>query len=59
MATKFKKGDVVKLNAVVPQGPVEALRMDEDGNFFYLIEWTDVDGNTQQRWFDEDDLIAG
>lgn len=59
MATKFKKGDVVKVNAVVPQGPVEALRMDEDGNFFYMIEWTDVDGNTQQRWFGEDELIAG
>ena len=59
MATKFKKGDVVKLNAVVPQGPVEALRMDEDGNFFYLISWTDVEGNEQQRWFAEDELIAG
>ena len=31
MAT-FKKGDVVKLNGVVPQGPVLAMRMDEDGN---------------------------
>ena len=59
MATKFKRGDVVKLNAVVPQGPVEALRMDEDGNFFYMIEWTDADGNKQQRWFKEDELIAG
>lgn len=59
MATKFKKGDVVKLNAVVPQGPVQALRMDEDGNFFYLIEWTDVEGVAHQRWFKEDELIAG
>lgn len=59
MATKFKKGDVVKLNTVVPEGPVQALRMDEDGNFFYMLEWTDVDGNTQQRWFAEDELIAG
>lgn len=59
MATKFKKGDVVKLKAVVPEGPVEALRMDEDGNFFYLISWTDVEGKTQQRWFGEDELIAG
>ena len=58
MATKFKKGDVVKLNTVVPEGPVQALRMDEDGNFFYMLEWTDVDGTTQ-RWFKEDDLIAG
>ena len=58
MATKFKKGDVVEVLAVKPQGPVEALRMDEDGNFFYLISWTDLDGNQQQRWFAEDQLIA-
>ena len=57
MAT-FKKGDVVKLIGVVPQGPVLAMRMDEDGNVSYLIEWTDVDGNTQQRWFAESDLAA-
>lgn len=57
MAT-FKKGDVVKLAGVVPQGPVIAMRMDEDGNVSYLIEWTDADGNAQQRWFAESDLIA-
>jgi uncharacterized protein YodC (DUF2158 family) len=57
MAT-FKKGDTVKLNAVVPQGPVAALRMDEDGNVSYLIEWTDADSVTQQRWFAEDQLIG-
>lgn len=58
MATKFKKGDVVKLNAVVPQGPVEGLRMDEDGVFYYLVSWTDAEGNEQQRWFEEDQLTA-
>lgn len=58
MATKFKKGDNVKLVAVVPEGPVQALRMDEDGNFFYLVEWTDLEGNTQQRWFEEAQLVA-
>ena len=58
MATKFKKGEEVKVNAVVPQGPVQALRMDEDGNFFYLIGWTDADGNPQERWFAEADLVA-
>ena len=57
MAT-FKKGDTVKLTAVVPQGPVLAMRMDEDGNVFCLVEWTDVDGHTQQRWFAEADLAA-
>lgn len=58
MATTFRKGDEVKVNAVVPQGPVQALRMDEDGVVSCLIEWTDVDGETQQRWFTEDQLIA-
>ena len=58
MATTFKKGDEVKVNAAVPQGPVQALRMDEDGVVSYLIEWVDVNGATQQRWFTEDQLIA-
>lgn len=58
MATQFKKGDNVKLVAVVPEGPVQALRMDEDGNFFYLVEWTDLEGNKQQRWFEEAQLVA-
>ena len=58
MATKFKKGDVVKVKAVVPQGPVQAFRMDEDGVVFCLIEWTDAEGNVQQRWFEEDTLTG-
>lgn len=58
MATTFKKGDTVKLVATVPQGPVEALRMDEDGNFFYLVSWTDDNGAVQSRWFEEAQLIA-
>jgi len=57
MAT-FKKGDVVKLAGVVPQGPVIGMRMDDDGNVSYLIEWADANGNTQQRWFAESDLAA-
>lgn len=56
MATKFVKGEEVKLNIVVPQGPVEKLRMDEDGNVFYLIRWTS-DGSIQERWFAEQELV--
>ena len=52
-----KKGDVVRVKAVVPEGPVIALRMTEDGVIYYLIEWTDTDGVTQQRWFTEDQLM--
>jgi hypothetical protein len=58
MATKFKKGEEVKVVAVVPEGPVQALRMDEDGNFFYLISWTDAQGVKQSRWFAEADLVS-
>lgn len=57
MAT-FKKGDAVKVRATIPQGPVESMRMDEDGNVQYLISWTDSDEVTHSRWFDEDQLTA-
>jgi|DEB3_MinimDraft_2_1074329.scaffolds.fasta_scaffold50152_2 uncharacterized protein YodC (DUF2158 family) len=59
MATKFVKGDVVKLKAVVPQGPVIKFRMDEDtGVVSYLLQWVDVEGHTQERWFAEDELTG-
>jgi len=54
----FKKGDTVKTKSIVPQGPVKAMRMDEDGNVQYLISWADADGVTQSRWFDEVQLVA-
>jgi uncharacterized protein YodC (DUF2158 family) len=57
MATKFTKGQVVTLDAVIPKGPVSALRMDENGDFFYQIEWSDAKGVTQQRWFSEAELV--
>lgn len=59
MAAKFKKGEVVRVNQVMPQGPVEGFRMDEEGNILYLIQWTDADGVEQKRWFAEDELVAG
>jgi len=58
MATNFRRGDTVKVNAVIPQGPVLSIRMDEDGEVWYLIEWADVDGVVQQRWFSESALVA-
>lgn len=58
MATAFKKGQVVRVREVVPEGPVQALRMDEDGTVFYLIQWTDADGVAQERWFAEDTLVG-
>ena len=57
MATKFTKGQEVKAVGVIPQGPVQAMRMDDEGNFFYLISWTDANGVQQERWFDENQLV--
>jgi uncharacterized protein YodC (DUF2158 family) len=59
MATKFKKGDEVRVKQVIPHGPVQALHMNSDGEFFYLIEWVDASGASQKRWFAEDELTAG
>jgi hypothetical protein len=58
MPTTYVKNQTVRLKSVVPQGPVVALRMNEDGEFFYLVEWTDADGVKQQRWFAEAELEA-
>jgi hypothetical protein len=54
----FKKGDDVKVVAIVPEGPVESMRMDEDGNVQYLISWTGSDKAKHSRWFNEDELTA-
>lgn len=59
MAIKFSKGDVVRVKAVVPQGPVVKFRMDEEtGSVSYLLQWVDADGHTQERWFVEDELTG-
>lgn len=58
MAAQFTKGQTVQYNGVMPVGPVLAFRMEEDGTIFCLVEWLDADGNTQQRWFPESELIA-
>lgn len=57
MATAFQKGQVVEVSANVPKGPVQALRMEEDGTVMYLINWTDAEGTSQSRWFPENELV--
>ena len=54
----FKKGDVVKLKAVIPQGPIVKMRMDDDGNIWCLMEWTTEDGQAHSRWFMDSELEA-
>jgi hypothetical protein len=58
MASQFKKGDLVKLATVVPEGPVQSIRMTDEGVVQYLVGWTDADGITHERWFDEEQLIG-
>lgn len=53
----FKKGDVVRVNSVVPEGPVEKFMMDEDGVVHCYLRWVDKDGSEQERWFREDELV--
>lgn len=52
----FKKGDVVKVKAVIPEGPITKMRMDEDGTVYYLVEWQNADGSPAERWFTEEQI---
>jgi uncharacterized protein YodC (DUF2158 family) len=53
---KFKKQDLVQVKIAQPQGRVVAFRMSDEGEVFCLIEWAEVDGRVQQRWFLETQL---
>jgi uncharacterized protein YodC (DUF2158 family) len=59
MAANFKKGEQVKVKVFAPSGPVVDFRIDSEGEILYLVQWEDVNGNTQQRWFSEEDIVAG
>ena len=60
MAALFKRGDKVVLAAaiVVPSGPIVDIKMNDDGDILYLMEWVDTNGATQARWFAESELTA-
>jgi uncharacterized protein YodC (DUF2158 family) len=58
MATKFKVGQQVRLQSVQPQGPVQKMRLSEEGEIEYLISWVDAEGAEQSRWFAEA-VLAG
>ena len=58
MASTYKRGDILTVPTVAPTGPVQSIRMDEDGVVSYLIEWTDAAGEVQQRWFLESEVTA-
>lgn len=53
----MKKGDTVRMRVTVPQGEILSIKFDEDtGEKRILMGWTDSDGQTQERWFMEDEL---
>jgi hypothetical protein len=58
MSTQFTKNQTVRVRAVIPQGAVEAFRMDEDGVVYCLFTWIDINGKTVTRWFNESELEA-
>lgn len=58
MALAFQKGQTVALKVTPPAGPVMGFRVDGEGNVSYLVEWINAEGQTQQRWFAEDELQA-
>lgn len=54
----YKKGDVVKLKGVIPQGPIVKMRMDDNGTVWCLMEWTTENGQVHSRWFMDNELEA-
>ena len=58
MAANYKIGQEVKLITIVPQGPVVALSVDQEGDIAYKVSYADSQGVTHERWFKEDDLEA-
>lgn len=58
MSAQFAKNQTVRVRAVVPQGSIEAFRMDEDGVVYCRFTWTDVNGKTITRWFNQSELEA-
>jgi len=57
MAATFKIGQTVKVIAIIPEGPVEQIAVDQEGNITYLVTWKDANGVMQQSWFNEAILV--
>ena len=54
----FKKGDQVAVTNSVLRGQIIGAAVDGDLNVSYLVEYTDLDGITQQRYFPSDEIEA-
>ena len=54
----FKKGDQVAVKDSVLCGNVIGAAVDGDLNVSYLVEYADLDGITQQRYFPNEEIEA-
>lgn len=54
----FKKGDAVRYPIPDIVGEVKGAAVDDDTNLLLLVEYIDADGETQQRYFKAEDLVA-
>jgi hypothetical protein len=59
MALLFQKDQNVTIKVFSPTGRVKGFKVDDDGQVLYLVEWVDAQGEMQQRWFPEGEIIAG
>lgn len=54
----FKKGDLVSIKHTLLSGEVLDAAIGDQANVVYLVEYADNDGDTQQRYFEVDQLVA-
>lgn len=52
----IKVGEQARIKTHVPQGTVLERRFDADDNIEYRLEYTDANGEVQQRWCKEAEL---
>lgn len=54
----FKKGDLVSIKHTLMSGVVQDAAIGDQANVVYLVEYEDINGETQQRYFEVDQLVA-
>lgn len=54
----LKKNDAVKINDTSLEGVVVNAAIGDQANVLYLVEFTDKDGQVQQRYFEVDQIAS-
>ena len=55
----FKTGDAVRYPIPDIDGVIKGAAVNDQAEFLYLVEYTDANGEVQQRYFKADELVAG